>query len=174
MNNDGRDDIFVTKGNVEQMPVAAMEDPNSLLMQEEDGRFREVSVEAGVASMARGRGGAVMDFNGDGRLDLAVLNRKAPLEVWQNETSGGNWLSITLRQSGPNIHAIGAFVEVDTDDRILVQEVTIGGGHAGGQAGPQHFGLGHTDRVKLRVVWPDGAVGDWTDISSNQAITVSR
>lgn len=174
INNDGRDDIFVTKGNVEQMPVAAMEDPNSLLMQEEDGRFREVSVEAGVASMARGRGGAVMDFNGDGRLDLAVLNRKAPLEVWQNETSGGNWLSITLRQSGPNIHAIGAFVEVDTDDRILVQEVTIGGGHAGGQAGPQHFGLGHTDRVKLRVVWPDGAVGDWTDISSNQAITVSR
>ncbi|MEM1351609.1 MAG: VCBS repeat-containing protein, partial [Pseudomonadota bacterium] len=94
LNNDGRDDIFVTKGNVEQMPVAAMEDPNSLLLQQEDGRFVESSVPAGLASMARGRGGAVADFNRDGWLDVAVVNRRAPIEVYQNAGGDAQWLSV--------------------------------------------------------------------------------
>ncbi|MEM0950082.1 MAG: VCBS repeat-containing protein, partial [Pseudomonadota bacterium] len=143
VNNDGRDDIFVTKGNVEQMPDAAMQDPNSLLLQEPDGRFREASVEAGLASMARSRGGALVDLNADGRLDVVVVNRRAPIEVYQNVSSSpGAWLSVTVSQAGPNTAATGAFIELRTDERTVVREVTIGGGHAGGQAGPHHFGLG--------------------------------
>ncbi len=57
--NDGLDDIFIAKGNVDQMPDTAMEDPNSLLLQAPDGTFREVSVAAGVASPARSRGAAL-------------------------------------------------------------------------------------------------------------------
>ncbi|MEP5151505.1 VCBS repeat-containing protein, partial [Planktotalea sp.] len=115
VNNDGRDDIFVTKGNVEQMPVAAMQDPNSLLMQNADGRFTEASADAGVASMERSRGAAVVDFNNDGLLDLAVINRRAPLEVFQNASSSkGTWLSVRLAQTGTNPNAIGAFIEVKT------------------------------------------------------------
>lgn len=175
VNNDGRDDIFVTKGNVEQMPVAAMEDPNSLLMQQADGRYVESSVAAGVATLARSRGGAVMDLNGDGLLDIAVLNRRAPLEVYQNVTvTAAHWLSVTLQQKAPNRNAVGAFIEIKTPDRMITRELTVGGGHAGGQAGPEHFGLGPLAEVALRVVWPDGATTAWQTVTTNQAMTISR
>ncbi len=173
-NNDGLDDIFVAKGNVEQMPDAAMQDPNSLLMQTVDGTFREVSAEAGVATMDRSRGAAIADFNGDGRLDLAVLNRRAPLEVYQNVTAGGNWITVDVQQDGPNTAAVGAFIELRIGDRMITREITIGGGHAGGALGPQHFGLGDADSVALRVIWPDGTMSDWQTADVNQQLAIRR
>ena len=50
VDNDGRADLFIAKGNVDQMPGLARRDPNSLLMQQPDGTFAERSVAAGVAS----------------------------------------------------------------------------------------------------------------------------
>ncbi|MEM7523997.1 MAG: VCBS repeat-containing protein, partial [Pseudomonadota bacterium] len=73
VDNDGRDDLFVAKGNVDEMEMAAENDPNTLLIQGPDGRFVETSVEAGVASPERSRGAALVDLNLDGRLDLAVV-----------------------------------------------------------------------------------------------------
>ncbi len=175
VNNDGRDDIFVTKGNVEQMPSAAMEDPNTLLMQQGDGKFMEGSVEAGLASTARSRGGSVVDLNLDGRLDVVVVNRRAPLEVFQNVSqSTGNWLAVEVGQVGPNTMAAGAFIELQLPDRVIVRELTIGGGHASGQAGPQHFGLGNASSVAVRVVWPDGEVTPWQDVPVNEVISIRR
>ena len=175
VNNDGRDDIFVAKGNVEQMPVAAMDDPNSLLIQKPDGHFEERSVEAGLASMARSRGGAVADLNRDGRLDVVVVNRRAPLEVYENTSDlTGNWLSVALSQTGINTSAIGAFIELRTQGRTIVREVTIGGGHAGGQIGAEHFGIGEAKQVELRVIWPDGHTEAWQTVRANQALRVNR
>ena len=39
--------------------------------------------------------------------------------------------------------------------------MTVGGGHASGQLGWIHFGLGGADGAELRVRWPDGEVGPW-------------
>lgn len=173
--NDGRDDIFVSKGNVEQMPGSAMDDPNSLLQQSADGTFQEVSAAAGVATMARSRGAALADLNNDGRLDLVVVNRRAPLEVFQNTTpEPGHWVTIALQQDGPNKRAVGSFIELRNRNGVQTREVTIGGGHAGGQAVPEHFGLGAHTSAETRVIWPDGTVGDWVDIEANQSLQIKR
>ncbi|MEM7438046.1 MAG: CRTAC1 family protein [Pseudomonadota bacterium] len=173
--NDGRDDIFVAKGNVEQMPGSAMDDPNSLLEQTKDGMFVEVSGPAGVASMARSRGAALVDLNGDGLLDLAVVNRRAPLEVFENVTpTAGNWLTVSLTQDRPNPRAVGSFIEVKTANGRQTREITIGGGHASGQAVAEHFGLGTSDQVEVRVIWPDGSVGEWIRATANRALQISR
>jgi len=175
VNNDGRDDAFIAKGNVEQMPSNAMEDPNSLLIQGDDGVFREISVEAGVASMARSRGAALVDLNLDGRLDLAVVNRRVPLEVYENAAeTPGHWLQVALAQPGPNTHAVGAWIELRVGERIHSREITVGGGHAGGTAVPEHFGLGAAEVADLRVIWPDGTTSGWVKVEADCILRLTR
>ncbi len=173
--NDGLDDIFVVKGNVEQMPSAAIHDPNTLLIQHSDGRFREMGDVAGIGSTARGRGGALADLNLDGRLDLVVVNRRAPIEILQNQTAkAGNWLLIDLRRRGLNTRAVGAWIEVRAGERVWHREVTVGGGHASGQATFHHFGLGTQVRARLRVIWPDGVSSEWREVTTNQILKIVR
>ena len=132
-----------------------MRDPNNLLLGQADGTFVEGAEEAGIVSFQRARGGAVVDLNLDGLLDLVVVNRVEPvIAVAQRRLPAsvdeaepmGTWIAIRLRQPAPNVDAIGSWVEVRVGDRTLVHEVTVGGGHAGGQLGWLHFGLGDAGR----------------------------
>jgi len=174
VNNDGRDDIFVTKGNVEQMPDAALNDPNNLLVQGSEGQFVEASGKAGVASMAKSRGAALADLNNDGKLDLVVVNRGSKLEVSQNISVAGNWLLVAVTQNKPNHSAVGGFVEVRTAQGLQTREITVGGGHGGGVAGYHHFGLGAETQAQIRVIWPDGKASAWQDIAPNQIVQMHR
>lgn len=173
IDNDGRDDLFIAKGNVDQMPSNAMKDPNNLLMQGPDGKFAEMADKAGIATTARSRGAALTDLDGDGRLDIVVMNRRAPMEIWQNDTPGtGHWLAVEPRMDGPNTRAVGAWVEVRANGHIRAQEVTVGGGHAGGQSGALHFGLGPATDAELRVIWPDGVASAWQKVAADCRATV--
>jgi hypothetical protein len=168
VNNDGRTDLFVAKGNVAEMPDFAEKDPNNLLVQGEDGKFIEMGDKAGVASMAKGRGGALADFNLDGRIDLLVVNQGSPVEIWRNTTeTAGHFLQIALRQDGANRDAVGAWIEVKTGAVVQRREITIGGGHASGKAGWHHFGLGEQAETEIRVLWPDGVAGEWQKVPAD-------
>ncbi len=175
IDNDGLDDIFIAKGNVDQMPSSAMADPNNLLMQNTAGQFVEAGFEAGIASMAKSRGAVVMDLNLDGLLDIVVVNREENLGIYQNITrSNSNWLLVRLNQKTINSYAVGAWIEIAAEDRIWHREITIGGGHASGSAGFEHFGLGGAGIAELRVIWPDGKVSGWQTVQPNQLINVYR
>lgn len=171
IDNDGLPDLFIAKGNVDQMPSNAIHDPNNLLMQKPDRTFAEMGQVAGIATLQRSRGAGLADLNGDGLLDIVVMNRRAPMEIWQNATENtGHWLAIDLSQDGPNRRAVGAWVELRTGDRVQSLEITVGGGHVSGQALPLHFGLGPDDHADLRVVWPDGAVSGWVSLTTDGAM----
>ena len=159
--NDGLEDIFVAKGNVEQLPETAIEDPNNLLIQQPDGLFVERGDSAGVGSLERSRGAALADLDLDGLLDIVVINRRAPMEIYRNVTPGaGGWISVEARQSGVNPNAVGGWIKVvaDGSDQERWREITVGAGHAGGVAGPEHFGLGAASGATVHVTWPDGTV----------------
>ena len=86
----------------------------------------------------------------------------------------GNWIAVRLRQPAPNVDAVGSWVEVRVGDRTLVHEVTVGGGHAGGQLGWLHFGLGDADEAEVRVQWPDGEVGPWMAVDADSFAIIER
>lgn len=115
------------------------------------------------------------DLNLDGLLDLVVVNRRAPMEIWQNTTQvSGHFLSLLLQQDDPNSQAIGAFIEVDVPNlKLQTNELIIGGGHVSGQAGPAHFGLGQAKNAKLRVIWPDHSHSEWVEVDADQHLILS-
>jgi hypothetical protein len=182
VNNDGLIDLFVSKGNVEAMTEYAAEDPSNLLLGQADGTFVESAEDAGILSFARARGAALTDLNLDGMLDLVVVNRRENVKIWRNVGSGdasqpepmGNWIGVQLAQPGPNLDGIGSWIEVRIGRYTIQREVTVGGGHAGGQNGWIHFGLGDAENVKVRVQWPDGEIGPWITVNANQFLTIDR
>jgi enediyne biosynthesis protein E4 len=175
VNNDGLVDLFISKGNISDMPDFAAKDPNDLLLQTSDGKFEEAGDKAGIASMSDSRGAALADFNLDGLLDLVVVNRGKPAQIWRNVTpNAGRWIEVRLRQPAPNRDAIGAWIEVRRGSAVSRREITVGGGHASGQNGWWHFGLGEDAQAELRVVWPDGVAGDWQRVDGNNFYVVER
>jgi enediyne biosynthesis protein E4 len=182
VNNDGFIDLFITKGNVEAMPDFATKDPSDLLLGQADGTFSESGEAAGIVSFARGRGAAVVDLNMDGMLDLVEVNRRENVSLYRNVGWGdaaqsvpmGDWIAIRLEQPGPNRDAIGSWIEVRIGDRTVQRELTIGGGHASGELGWIHFGLGDAGSAEIRVQWPDGETGPWLELTANRFATIER
>ncbi|MDI9335053.1 MAG: CRTAC1 family protein [Cytophagales bacterium] len=180
INNDGLADLFIVKGNVSTMPDFAALDPSNLLLQQTDGRFFEAGHLSGLASFKRGRGGMVVDLNGDGLLDVIQINRWDKAQVWRQlptakPASAGHWIALKLAQPSGNRDAVGAWAEVRMmqagKERTVRQELTVGGGHASGQMGWMHFGLGAATSVQVRVQWPssDHRMGVWSEWMPAQA-----
>lgn len=184
VNNDGVTDLFIAKGNVEGMLDFAAKDPNNLLIGQVDGTFVEGAEVAGIVSFHRARGAAIVDLNLDGMLDIVVVNRKTNAELYRNIGFGerpdggtvplGNWLAIKLEQPGGNRNGVGSWIEVRAGAFIWRKEVTVGGGHAGGQAGWVHFGIGTAERALVRVQWPDGTWGPWVRTPADRFLAVVR
>lgn len=182
VNNDGYIDLYISKGNVDSMVEYAADDPSNLLLGQPDGTFVESALEAGVVSLGRSRGGAVVDLNLDGLVDLVEVNRRENVRLWRNAGSGtgdepaqlGSWVALQLDQSGVNVDAIGSWVEVRIGDRVVERQLTVGGGHASGQLGWIHFGLGDVDSAEIRVIWPDGEVGPWLSVEADSHVIVER
>ena len=160
-----------------------MADPSNLLLGQPDGTFAEAAEQAGIVTFDKGRGAALADFNLDGRLDLVLAKYGAPVQVWRNAgaacagscpTTPANWLALELSQPGPNVDAIGAVVEVQANARTARREVTIGGGHAGGQLGWIHVGLGAATSAQVRVVWPGQVTGPWLTFPVNGFFVLDR
>lgn len=175
VNNDGFVDLFIAKGNVEAQPEFADEDPNNLLLGQADGTFTEAAAQAGIIDTSRSRGAALVDLNLDGLLDLVVVDRRESVKIWRNQSNAaGNWLALLVSQDGPNRDAVGSWVEARIGNHRVEKEVTVGGGHAGGQMGWIHFGLGEAEEASIRVTWPDGETGSWHRVEGGQFVVLER
>jgi hypothetical protein len=182
VNNDGFLDLFVSKGNVGAQAEYATRDPSDLFLGQPDGTFVEAAEQAGILRFERGRGAAVTDLNLDGLLDLVEVNYGADTVVWRNVGAGtsdapaqmGHWLMLDIEQAAPNRNAIGAWVDVRVGDVTVRHELTIGGGHVGGELGWLHVGLGAAGTADVRVVWPDGEQGPWLPIDADSFGIIER
>jgi hypothetical protein len=182
INNDGRLDLYIAKGNVEQMPDFAAFDPDNLLLGQFDGTFAEAGDKAGIALARRGRGAVVTDFNMDGMLDLAVVNRAEPVSLFRNTGAKtatgvrpmGNWLQIELSQGGVNRDAVGATILVKSGNETRTRKIQVGGGHASGSAGFVHVGTGVAERAEIRVQWPDGEWSAPYRVFANNFVVIEK
>ena len=179
--NDGRKDIFVSRGHVESMdsaPRVTVAQPNTIFRNLGGTRFAALTAEAGLTAQPprRHRGSAVGDFDGDGRLDVVVSAIGAPAEIWMNRSPGANhWIELKLEGTKSNRDAIGARVKLVTKSSIQYNHVTTACGYASSSAGPMHFGLGADASVdSIEIRWPSGAVQQVKNLKADRIVRIKE
>jgi enediyne biosynthesis protein E4 len=165
--NDADLDLFFANGHiypqVDEAPSLheSYRQPNQLLMNDGSGRFVEARGALVEGEPRSSRGAALLDFDRDGRLDIAVSNQDARPTLLRNETErAGRWLAVDVRAHGP-WPALGARVEVvtaepDATTRRQAREVASGGSYASQHDTVLHFGLAEASSASVEVRWPGG------------------
>lgn len=110
-NNDGWMDIFVLRG-AWQGQTGFGEQPNSLIRNNGDGTFTDVTTEAGVLTYRPTQTATWNDFNRDGWIDLFVGNESTdPQHVYPCELYINNKNGTFTNIAGPQTLDISAFVK---------------------------------------------------------------
>jgi enediyne biosynthesis protein E4 len=172
--SDGRLDMLQANGHV--LDRARLGRPFAMkptLLHNVEGRLVDAASTAGpwFARSILGRGVAVGDIDGDGRLDAVVNALGAPAALLRNVTTGGRSLSIELVGRRPAaIQAVGAKVRATIGGRTIVRGLAGGGSYLAASDRRVHLGLGEAERVdRLEVAWPSGRVEAWSDLPAGRA-----
>ena len=166
---DGDRDLYAVNGHMdgafERFDRVRHAQRNQLFRNDGNGRFAEISAEAGPGFAAEqvSRGSAVADYDDDGDLDLAISNNDSPAVLLRNEGRGrGHWIAVGVSGAGPpksNRDGVGARVEVVAGDLRQLDEVRSGSSYLSQEDMRLYFGLGARDAVDMvRVRWPAGGV----------------
>ena len=137
---------------------------------------RKPSDEARLAYFPAGPSG---DFDGDGRVDLFLVNwfHGNFSRLLRNVSRQNRWLDVRVLGRRLNRMGIGAKVRVYTagglnrDAELLgFQEIGTGYGFGSGQAPVAHFGLGSVAIVDVAIALPDGSTRVLQNVPADQRL----
>ena len=170
----GREDgaiLFADMDNAEVSSGRASRQPNLLLT---NGRRSFSGRTQGIPAFHRGLAWA--DFDRDGRVDLVVTRLNEPAQILWNRTSGpGNWLALELSGSPSNREAIGAWVEVETENGKQWDRVAGWSGYGCTSSRILHFGIGSAGEAqRIEVHWPSGRITRLSHIESGRTLQVKE
>jgi hypothetical protein len=180
---DGRMDLLLANGHVEptvqevQRDVAYREAPR-LYWNAGQGRFAPLGERSGdLAQPLVARGAAYADLDGDGDLDVVLVDSNGPARVYLNPTNApSKSVRLTLTGSGKsNRDAVGARVTAKTGATTLAQQVSGGQSYLSACEKTLTFGLGGATKIdSLQIRWPDGTKQTLTDVPGGARLRIEE
>jgi hypothetical protein len=163
LDQDGRLDLFQANGRVNRQSRTFSDDPyaepNLVLRGTGNLRFAEVLPRGGTLPelVATSRAAAFGDVDGDGAVDVLVVNRDGPAHLLINAVPvrGNAMLLRVLERSGAD--ALGAQVALRVGERRAVHDVRAAYSYQASNDPRVHVGLGDATRVEdVVVTWVGG------------------
>jgi hypothetical protein len=172
--NDGDLDLF--KANADLSRLFGQED--QMFENVGGGKFNDVSERLGpyFHRELMGRGACYGDYDGDGDLDILIVNLNSPPVLLRND--GGNrnhWLSFSLVGRHSNRDALGAKVTLTAGGKTQIAERRSASGYLSQNAPHLHFGLGaNRSAERIEILWPSGAKKVLQNVAANQMLVVEE
>jgi hypothetical protein len=177
--NDGELDLYVGNGRVGRglpTPVPFAE-PNHLFRGLGSNRFEmaDPGGGTGIEHIDNSRAVAFADYDGDGGIDMAIVNNGGRARLLRNLAGAGHgWLKLEVAGEDGS-EAIGARVRVLSGDRVQWRTVSRAGSYLASNNAVAHFGLGKETRADEVVVhWPDGSETNYGPLKGRAAYSVRK
>ncbi len=155
---DGREDLFLSQNFFAVPPDTSRYDAGRGLWLRGDGQGGFVPVaarESGILVHGEQRGAAAGDYDGDGRVDLAVSQNAAGTKLFRN-TGGRPGLRVRLAGPPGNPAAAGAVLRLGNGASLgPAREIHAGSGYWSQDAAVQVLSAGFEAR-QIHVRWPGG------------------
>jgi hypothetical protein len=187
LDRDGTEELLIANGGVRRFTSTdsgddltdAYRQSNQLFFRmEPELRFAVSTDRAGEFGhhSAIGRAISAGDLEGDGDVDLLVVNYSGPVRLFTGQAKPtGNWLGVRLIDGKAQREAIGAKVRVHLDSRLLEGSVHPQAGYLTQNDIWLSFGLGISANCQsIEVHWPDGAVEEFSGTTANQRVLLFR
>ena len=183
---DGLPDVLAINGHVSDdisvvQPTVKYAEPPQLFHNQGKSRFEEVTNKIGSAFPRPivGRGGAYLDFDNDGDLDLVITANNGVARLLRNDNGNQNdFLRVKMVGTRSNRDGIGAKVTVNTaSGSRLSAMVKSGSSYLSQSELPLTFGLGKPapgKTVTVEVTWPSGRRDSILNVAPNQFITIQE
>lgn len=161
---------------------------NRLFMQA-DGNYDDLSLVSGVDFLEDGRTIALLDYDGDGWMDMGVCSTASPrFRLMRNqlgdrlpENSAPRYIRVELiggnetaepQQEWSSRSGIGAKLMVHRGDTVQMFEHSCGEGLAGQNSAKIHIGFGDTPIDRIQVTWPSGKQSNVTEFEAGKLVTI--
>lgn len=178
--NDGLDDLWVVNGHTledEQDATKLRPQHMQLFRQVPDEGFYNLGDAAceSIATPLVGRGGASADYDGDGRIDLLVVEQGGTPRLLRNTSdSAGHSLIVQLRQAGSNTRSLGAIVRVHSGETTQMRQVGAQAAYLSQDSLDLHFGLGDAQTADIEITWPDGLASKHELVPAGSSVRIER
>ncbi len=149
-NRVGPENYLEVLKNIPSTPI-----PNIIFNNEGNLHFSKLPPEAGFNKGDFSHGMAIVDLNGDGKLDVVINNANAPASLYKNETkTNGHYTNIRLKGPGTNLAGLGCSVIVYAGGKKQINTMQSSRGYFSSSEAMVHFGLGAAEKIdSIKVIW---------------------